>query len=93
MPRRSGRAFAKRHLNRKNGFVPRRPADPQGISQRFPYVIAFEKHEQHVLILVGKPFFTITASLRCGPSRSPRRQRGTFQTARICDRNGVVAAT
>jgi toxin ParE1/3/4 len=61
--------------------------------QRFPYVIAFEKHEQHVLILVREPFFTITASRRCGPWRSRRRQRGTFQTARICDRNGVVAAT
>ena len=29
----------------------RRPGDPQGHIQRFPYVIAFEKHEQHVLVL------------------------------------------
>ena len=28
-----------------------RPADPQATTQRFPYVIAFEKHEQHVLFL------------------------------------------
>ena len=25
--------------------------DPQGTIQRFPYVIAFEKHEQHLLVL------------------------------------------
>jgi hypothetical protein len=29
----------------------RRPVDPQGDQQRFPYVIAFEKHEHHVLVL------------------------------------------
>jgi hypothetical protein len=28
-----------------------RPADPQATIQRFPYAIAFEEHEQHVLIL------------------------------------------
>ena len=33
------------------GHAGRRPADPQADHQQFPYVIAFEKHEQHVLIL------------------------------------------
>ena len=33
------------------GHAGRRPADPQGAIQRFPYVIAFEKHERHMLVL------------------------------------------
>ena len=33
------------------GHAGGRPADPQGNHHRFPDVIAFEEHEQHVLVL------------------------------------------
>jgi len=53
-----------------------RPVDPQGDIQRFPYVIAFEKHEQHVLVLAvahakRRPLYWLTRAnplkMGCSP--------------------------
>jgi hypothetical protein len=33
------------------GHSGNRPVDPQGNLPRFPYVIAFERHEHYVLVL------------------------------------------
>ena len=47
------------------GHAGGRPADPQGNHSTVPYVIAFEKHEQHVLVLAvahakRKPLYWLT---------------------------------
>jgi len=60
------------------GHEDRKRADPRGDLSALPYSIAFEKHEQQVLIRVSRSSPSLP-SLRT-PSRSPRRQRGTFET-------------